>query len=181
MNIYSRKADPILNFATNTSRTFFWLRFFLFNFPSFWNTFAMKTELIVYFPSVTKQMNIYSRKADRILNSATNTSRTFFWLSFFLFNFPSFWNTFAMKTELIVYFPSVTNQMNIYSRKADLILNLATNTSRTFFWLRFFLLNFPSFWNTFAMKTDMVVYFPSLTKQLTKETNSSINFSIWMV
>jgi hypothetical protein len=80
MNIYSRNADPILNLAANTPRTFFGLRFFFLNFPSFWKTFAMKTELVVYFPSVTKQMNIYLRKADPILNLAANTPRTLFWL-----------------------------------------------------------------------------------------------------
>ena len=126
-------------------------------------------------------MSIYSRNADPILNLVAITPRTFFWLRFFLFNFPSFWKTFAMKTELVVYFSSVTKQMNIYSRKADPILNLPTNTPRTFFWLRFFLFNFPSLWNTFAMKTELVVYFPSVTKQLMKETNTSINFSIWML
>jgi hypothetical protein len=70
MNIYSRKADPILNLPTNTPRKFFWLRFFLFNFPSFWDTFVMKTELVVYFPSVTKQLTkeTYSSKKFRNLN-----------------------------------------------------------------------------------------------------------------
>ena len=121
-------------------------------------------------------MSIYSRNADPILKLVAITPRTFFWLRFFLFNFPSFWKTFAMKTELVVYFSSVTKQMNIYSRKADPILNLPTNTPRTFFWLRFFLFNFPSFWDTFVMKTELVVYFPSVTKQLTKETYSSKKF-----
>ena len=58
MNIYSRNADPILNLAANTPRTFFGLRFFFLNFPSFWKTFAMKTELVVYFSFVTLGPNM---------------------------------------------------------------------------------------------------------------------------
>ena len=71
---------------------------------------------------------------------------------------------------------TITITLSQCSRNVNMILNLLINTSRTFFWLRFFLFNSPSFWNTYAVKTNLCVYFPSVTEQLIKRNLPKRNF-----
>ena len=128
--------------------------------------------------SVPITMSQYSRNTDPILNLLINTYRIFFWISYQPMNICS-----DRLRDCSVQFRLTNTLWEKYHSFSPINL---------FLWMRYFLFNFTSFWNTY-----LCVYFPSVTEQLIKRNLPKRNFheticlqimqswpntwSIWMV